>query len=141
MKPVVVDARVAAKWFPPLDRQPLSGQERVLVERWQRGEIKLMAPDFICVEMANISWKAVPLNRCSRWRNQRSLFSQPESFTIAAPTLIDSAFHIAIAHGSTAYDSLYVALAVASNAEMVTADEKLANALSAHLAVTWLGAM
>jgi predicted nucleic acid-binding protein len=143
VKPVVVDASVAAKWFPPLDREPLSRQARILLERWQRGEIKLMAPDFICVEMANIFWKAVRLNRCSLQvaESALALFRSQNFFTMAAPTLIDRAIHIAIAHGRTAYDSLYVALAVESNAEMVTADQKLANALSAHFPVTLLGAM
>ncbi len=41
----------------------------------------------------------------------------------------------------TVYDSLYVALAVDSKAELVTVDEKLANALAARLPVKWLGAL
>ena len=39
-----------------------------------------------------------------------------------------------------ANDGVYVALAVASKAHMVTADERLANALAAYLPVNWLGA-
>ena len=34
-----------------------------------------------------------------------------------------------------------VALAVESRAQLITADEKLANALAAHLPVKWLGAL
>jgi predicted nucleic acid-binding protein len=37
------------------------------------------------------------------------------------------------------YDSIYTALAVNSNAQFVTADERLANALAAYLPVKWLG--
>jgi predicted nucleic acid-binding protein len=54
--------------------------------------------------------------------------------------LLDTAFAIAAQFGRTVYDSVYVALAVASKAHMVTADERLANALAAYLPVNWLGA-
>jgi predicted nucleic acid-binding protein len=39
------------------------------------------------------------------------------------------------------YDSLYVALAVQTNAQLITADERLANALAARFPVKWLGAV
>ena len=39
------------------------------------------------------------------------------------------------------YDCLYVALAVQSKTEWITADERLANALAARLPVKWLGAI
>ena len=38
------------------------------------------------------------------------------------------------------YDCLYVALAVQSKSDLVTADERLANALAARFPVKWLGA-
>jgi predicted nucleic acid-binding protein len=37
------------------------------------------------------------------------------------------------------YDCLYVALALRLKGQLVTADERLANALAAHLPVKWLG--
>jgi predicted nucleic acid-binding protein len=39
------------------------------------------------------------------------------------------------------YDCTYVALAIASERLLVTADERLANALAAHLPVRWLGSV
>jgi predicted nucleic acid-binding protein len=54
---------------------------------------------------------------------------------------LKAAFAIANTYGRTVYDSLYVALAVMAKAEMVTADERLANALAAHLPVKWIGGM
>jgi predicted nucleic acid-binding protein len=35
----------------------------------------------------------------------------------------------------------YVALAIQSKAQLITADERLANSLAAHLPVKWLGAL
>ena len=42
----------------------------------------------------------------------------------------NTALEIAIAYRRTVYDSLYIALAVARDSILVTADDKLANALS-----------
>jgi predicted nucleic acid-binding protein len=39
------------------------------------------------------------------------------------------------------YDALYVALAMTSKSQLITADEPLANALAAHLPVKWLGSL
>jgi predicted nucleic acid-binding protein len=52
--------------------------------------------------------------------------------------LIQPAIRIARRFGRAVYDCIYVALAVAANAHLVTADEKLANSLPG-MPVTWLG--
>ena len=54
--------------------------------------------------------------------------------------VLDSAFAIAQQYNRSFYESLYVALAVAQQATLITADEKLANATAAYLPVKWLGA-
>ena len=61
--------------------------------------------------------------------------------TVPSEPLIDLALRIALQHGRTAYDSLYVALAVTLKSDLVTADEKLVNSLSGYFPVTWLGAV
>jgi predicted nucleic acid-binding protein len=54
--------------------------------------------------------------------------------------LLPDALNIAVAHDRSVYDCLYVALAIQFKTEMITADERLANALAARLPVKWLGA-
>ena len=67
--------------------------------------------------------------------------SNPRFPTTSSHDLLEEAFSIAATFDRTVYDSLYVALAVRLKADMVTADERLANALAAHLPVKWLGAV
>jgi len=55
--------------------------------------------------------------------------------------LFSEALQIALTHDRSVYDCLYVALAVQSKTEWITADERLANALAARLPVKWLGAI
>jgi predicted nucleic acid-binding protein len=143
VNPLVVDAGVAAKWFPPLDQEPLAPEALALLNRWIRGEVELVAPDLIWTEIANVLWKSVRQNRCSLRDAEAALAAMHEQNlpTVPASSLIDRAFPIAVLYNRTAYDSLYVALAIASNSELVTADERLANALGGHLPVKWLGAI
>jgi predicted nucleic acid-binding protein len=44
--------------------------------------------------------------------------------------VLEGALEIAIAHERTVYDSPYVALAVARDCDVVTADDRFANALA-----------
>ena len=60
-----------------------------------------------------------------------------------AEKLLPSAYLLAAKYDRTVYDSLYLALAVASDTQMATADQRLVNALAntdlaAHM--LWIGA-
>jgi predicted nucleic acid-binding protein len=61
--------------------------------------------------------------------------------SVSSLALLEDAFAIASAFDRTVYDGLYVALALMSKTELITADERLANALAAHLPVKWLGSL
>ncbi len=63
------------------------------------------------------------------------------TYRLYRPLSWNSALSIALQYGRSLYDCLYVALAVRSNAELVNADEKLANALASRFPVKWLGAI
>jgi predicted nucleic acid-binding protein len=54
--------------------------------------------------------------------------------------LLIQALRIAVTFERSFYDSLYVALAMSTKTELITADERLVNALGSRFPVRWLGA-
>jgi predicted nucleic acid-binding protein len=140
---VVVDASVAAKWFFPEDREALMSQALALLDAYDNEEVRFVVPDLFYVETASAIWKAVRMGRVTRAFGDQALelLTQRKFPTVPSLKLLENAFQIATAYGRTVYDCLYVALAVQTNAQLITADERLANALAARFPVKWLGAV
>jgi predicted nucleic acid-binding protein len=119
----VVDASIAVKWV--IEEE---GTAAALALR-QRG--RLIAPELLVAECANIIWK----------KNQRSEISKEQALLAArllqsvdmelVPTrsLLASATEIAIELDHPAYDAVYLALAVARDCRLVTADARLLRVL------------
>ena len=143
MKSVVVDASVAVKWCLPSVREELVAEAEELLESSRRDQVRFLVPDLFWVEVANALWKAVRRNEISS-NNAAAAMSFLRDLDIATlPSLdiVPQALDLAITHGHAVYDSLYVALAMQSNSSLITADERLANALAARFPVKWLGAL
>ena len=141
MTTCVVDACVAAKWLLPAAGEALLDQANHLIERHVRRELLLLAPDLIEAEIGNILWKAVRRNRVRPADATNSLrrFTELGIQTIPTSGLLDRSLQIAIDCDRSFYDSLYVALALATETELITADERLVNALGSRFPVRWLG--
>jgi predicted nucleic acid-binding protein len=139
----IVDASVAAKWLLPGPAEPFQQQAVRLLEHWTNGEDRLVVPDFFWIEISNVLWKAIKLGRCTRETAEAALASlrRYDIPVLPALPLVESALEKAIAHGRTVYDSIYLALAVSVGGQVVTADEKLVNALRGQAPVIWLGAI
>ena len=133
---LVVDASVAAKW---LLAEALSPKAQGLVQP----ENELVVPELFWAEMGNILWKAVRKERITGKSADEALQSMSDLRIPTFPShpLLRDAFTIAVRFQCTVYDCTYVALAVASERTLVTADERLANSLAAHLPVRWLGSV
>jgi predicted nucleic acid-binding protein len=139
----VVDASVAAKWFLPAAGETLTQEALQLLKRYAAGKLRFLVPDLFWAEFANIMWKAV---RQRRWPQASAeaavLAMRDRNFpSVSSLTLLEDAFAIASAFDQTVYDGLYAALAVTSKTQLITADERLANTLAAHLPVKWLGSL
>lgn len=138
----VVDASVAIKWCLPVHAETLGTEARELLLSYQRREVQFLVPDLFWPELANALWKAA-------WKQRIDADFAEKSYakiaglgipTISSLEFVPKALQLAIRHGRTVYDSLYVALALGAQADLITADERLANALAARFPVKWLGA-
>lgn len=143
MKLFVVDASVAVKWFLPAASETLQEEALELLSRYTREELRLLVPDLFWVECASVAWKAVRANRLPKPEAEAALAAliQYDFPTVPTPNLLTDAFQIATDFGRSVYDGLYIALAVQTNSQLITADERLANALAARFPVKWLGAI
>ncbi len=141
MSGYVLDASVAAKWFLPPDSEPLADESLRILERYARGEVQFLVPDLFWPEIGNILWKAVRLGRLTKESAEEALDSLTRLNIPTSPSgaLLRDAFSIAVGFQRTVYDSIYVALAVMSDRQFLTADERLANAVAGLLPVRWLG--
>ncbi len=143
MNKFVVDASVAAKWLLPPADEPFADRAHHLLVRYANQEIQIVVPDLFWAEIGNVLWKAARSGRCSAAEATTALQSvKAQNFpTVPSTSFLDSAFEIACSSGRTLYDSLYIALAEVSQAEFLTADEKLANALAGRYPIKWLGVL
>lgn len=138
----VLDASVAIKWAMPLAREPLMDESLRLLKRYIAGKVDFIVPDVFWAELGNVLWKGV---RQRRWKrdqaeNVASDMKARDFMTVSSLVLLPEALKIAFVYNRSVYDCLYAALAVQSKTDMITADERLANALAARLPVKWLGA-
>ena len=142
MKACVVDASVAAKWLLPAANETFVDRANRLLSLHLRGDLTLIAPDLIFSELGNVCWKAVRRSRIGRSEAEAALrrFTEFKVKTIPASDLLFAALSIAAANDRSFDDSLYVALAVTTKIELITADERLANALGSRFPIRWLGA-
>ena len=126
MTPLVVDSSVAMKWFVP---EVLSDRALRLLD----GTFELFAPDLLMPECGNVVWKKVTrgqLNADEARAVLRGLGRAPLRI-VGSPGLLETALEIAVAFQRSVYDSLYVALAMARECVLITADHRLAKALAA----------
>lgn len=139
---LVLDASVAVKWAMPGASEPLTNESLRLFQRYRDGDVDFVVPDIFWAELGNVLWKGARRGRWSRndAENTAADFEARRFTTVSSLALLPEALKIAFAYDRSVYDSLYAALAVQTGVDLITADERLANALAARLPVKWLGA-
>lgn len=118
MNTLVIDASIAIKWVIEEEGTP----QALTLRRTAR----LLAPELLVAECANILWKKARRNELSR---EEALLAARLLQTAAielVPTrsLLAAATRIAIELDHPAYDCLYLALAIENDCRFVTADER-----------------
>ena len=143
MSLLVVDASVAVEWVIPSAASQLTEPALRLLRRYRDREVEFMVPDLFWAEVANALCKGV---RQRRWRREDAEdgvadLTRYNFDTVPSLLLMELALPIALNFGIALYDCLYVALALQAKADLITADERLANAMAARFPVKWLGAL
>jgi predicted nucleic acid-binding protein len=117
---VVVDASVAVKWFIP---EELSADARMFLS----AEYELLAPDLLWAELGNALWKRHRRRELDPQTARRLLrdFARVPIEYHASERWTEAALELAIRHGVTVYDGLYLALAAGNGCRVVTADRRL----------------
>jgi predicted nucleic acid-binding protein len=138
----VLDASVAIKWVIPSLQEPLIAESQRLLRRFLDGEVEFVVPDFFWAEVGNVLRRG---SRQQRWSRDQAEAGAEELLaynfdTVPSLTLLPEALLIAFDFGLSVYDCLYVALAASAETDLITADERLVNALAARFPVKWLGA-
>lgn len=126
MSVFVVDSSVVVKWYVP---EVLDGNAK----RVRDGATLRHAPSFVEVELANILRKKVLRGETTQAEAEQIMaaFATHTLLSIHSTSpLVPAAFDIAVQTSRSVYDCLYVALAVQLGGKMVTADDRLVNALA-----------
>ena len=124
MTRLVIDASIALKWVVQED-----GTKQAL---FLRQRAKLIAPDLLVPECANILWKKVQRKELTRDEALLAarLLQGAEIELLPTRSLLEQAARIAIDLDHPAYDCLYLALAMENGCRFVTADERFIRKLS-----------
>jgi len=134
----VVDASVAAKW---LVLEPFREQALDLLIRHLDRRLQLIAPDHLWVELPRLLQRKVERGQFPRDAAKEGLraIAGFRIGTFEAQQLWEDAFEIALDNRQTVYDAIYVVLALHVSGELITADQRLVNALGDRFPVRWLG--
>jgi predicted nucleic acid-binding protein len=120
---LVIDASIAVKWVVEED-----GTSEALTLRLRA---KLIAPELLAAECANILWKKVQRDELSKdqaFLAARVLQAADIEF-LPTRSLLEAATRIAVELDHPAYDCIYLALAAERDCRFVTADERFVRKL------------
>lgn len=122
-RPVVIDSSVAFKWFDGSE----SGADTALhlLGQHKRDEIALLAPAHMPLEVLNIFVS----RRMTTIDKEQAVAFLADADLLIAPVddaLLIAAIRIAEAEHLALYDAVFIALAAALDAELVTADRRQA---------------
>ena len=124
MNTLVIDASIAVKWVVEEE-----GTSQALALR-QRA--KLIAPELLVAECANILWKKVRRDELSKEEALLAarLLQVAEIELLPTRSLLETAARIAIELDHPAFDCLYLALAIENDCRFVTADRRFRRKLT-----------
>lgn len=127
---LVLDASVAVKWF--LDDEEFVPEAHVLFEAFRANRISLCAPATLHAEFGHAMRGAFLEKRV----RHAILIDACNAMSASPIEIVDirnltaPAMQLAVKHGGSFYDAIYVALADRENTQVVTADAPMCNAFA-----------
>jgi predicted nucleic acid-binding protein len=124
----VVDASVIARWFVGDPQAAPVRAARGMRAEALAGQLECHAPRLLFVEVANAIWKECRFGSLPPLE-ARALIQDLSVLDVVAhdhDPLLPDAFELALAHGLTVYDAMYVALALKRQLPLWTQDARLA---------------
>jgi len=122
---LVVDTSVLVKWFKTED-EDFTAEARALLERVERARAEVYAPALLLYEVGNILTRKSDLDDDAVAAVLAGIAASPLIVAPPEPALLARAARLARAHDLSFYDASFVALAVALDCPLVTADRTLA---------------
>lgn len=132
----VADASVVAKWVLP--GEPYQEKAIKLKEDHKSKKVELCAPSFLVQEVANALWRAVKLGRLAKDDAQEALTALNDMQIVLYELNWNQAsqgLSIACKLNLAIYDAAYLFLSEKTNAQLITADNKLYEISKQHFRV------
>lgn len=123
----VVDASLVIKWFVPEINAEAA-------RRWLDASHDYVAPDLLFAEVGNVVWKKVRRKELSEGEARQLVtdLAKLAVETVATRSLLQDALAVALAAGITAYDAMYLTLAVRLETQVITGDQRFVDELARH---------
>ena len=124
MTRLVVDSSIVIKW----SVREVHSDDAL---RYLDPDLERDAPELLLAEISNILWKKVGRNELTREQAERIAGDVAQADVTIHPMgpIFGRALQIALETGRSAYESMYLALAEGLSTRVVTADQRLCNAL------------
>ena len=136
MKPAcVLDASVVVKWWFKDEQVALATAAQTFLAAYSANTLDIFAPDLLLAEVGNVLWKATRLRNWPQVAARQAIADLSNLGISTYPTvnLLPNALALAVLHGITVYDALYIALAQQLKLPLYTADLRLVRALDGSI--------
>lgn len=124
MRTFVIDTSVAVKWF---SQEKDTDSALLLRDAMITKKIQVQAPDLLLYELANaLRYRPGYVNKDVKLVVQ-SVYDMGIQFVKPDGSLIEHAVRLAFQYDITVYDGCFLALAIITNAPLLSADNRLIN--------------
>lgn len=123
----VVDASLVVKWFVPEINAEAA-------RKWLEASHDYVSPDLLFAEVGNVVWKKVGRKELSEAEARQLVKDLPRLAveTVATRSLLQDALAVALTAGITAYDAMYLTLAVRLETQVITGDQRVVEKVARH---------